>query len=942
MIHSPTKHDRQWERPELRVWYTNATSIGNKWPELRARTEKEDVIVVTESWLRPGELVDNLCPPNYISSRTDREDGRAGGGVLVLVAEHHVQYEARRLSTPNVQTVEVIVQNRRTPLSITGIYRSPSATSEENDQLLQLMDDTIGSNERVLLLGDLNAPEIDWVTETAPQGSFGHKLLQLMHRRTITQHVDEKTRWRFGQTASTLDLVFSKFPNEIGGFDVEEPIGKSDHGVLRLKFNFQGLVARDKFRRQWSKVDAVDLLSRASGMIWMVETEAHQVSVQWDRIKANLLQLTDQVAPEKRVRRRGNPPWWRARVKRAMLRKKRAWQRYKNNGGYRSHLQFKVARRQATRIQKECRQRYEDRLAGKAKENPKAYFNYVQSKGSLRKEVGAILDDEGTSQITSQGKAEALFRFFQRAYRPGRQDQAAIELPSCASHMPEVEITIADVHRALCDLVATKAAGPDGIHPSILKPLAEQLAEPLARLFNESLAQGQLPNDWLLATVIPIHKGGDRRACSNYRPVSLTSVVLKMMEKILRDKITTHLVANGLMSADQHGFRRRRSCLSNLLCFLDEVTRRIDRGEEVEVCYLDFQKAFDSVNHRLLSAKLEAFGLPPGLLTWINRCLMDRRFVVRVDNSESDQGQVLSGVPQGSVLGPLLFLLYINDLSTDLENPCYKFADDVKMVGTATSESMQRDLDRIYEWSVKWDLPLNASKCHRLVQGESATEDRMLGPTGQRVPIPTGAAVRDLGVTVTADFKSGLQCREAAKKASRALFQLKRAVGSRRPGTILPLYKAYVRPHLEYCVQAWSPNLVQDIKTLESVQRRFTKWFAGLRSLPYERRLEALNLFSLNRRRRRGDLIEAFKILKGFMEVPEGSLLKLSNTTTLRGHGLKLSKERVRTRMRASFFTTRVVNDWNKLPQEVITATTTDDFKRKLDMVWAGLFGEGN
>ena len=282
-----------------------------------------------------------------------------------------------------------------------------------------------------------------------------------------------------------------------------------------------------------------------------------------------------------------------------------------------------------------------------------------------------------------------------------------------------------------------------------------------------------------------------------------------MLEKVLRDSMVHHLTANNLLSAAQHGFRKRKSCLSNLLCFLEEVTDRMDRGLHVEVCYLDFRKAFDAVNHRLLLRKLQAYGVETGTLNWIRAFLTGRTFHVSVEGSLSESAPAISGVPQGSVLGPLLFLVYINDLVSQLRCPYYLFADDVKMVGDPGNQELQEDLDRVYKWTQDWQLPINIGKCQQLVLGGGNAPVRWLGTT-QRQEIGRVERVRDLGVLITSDLKPTPQCLAAGRKAYGALPQLRKAVVSRKEEVLLPLYKAYVRPHLEYAVQAWSLYLKKD------------------------------------------------------------------------------------------------------------------------------------
>ena len=216
------------------------------------------------------------------------------------------------------------------------------------------------------------------------------------------------------------------------------------------------------------------------------------------------------------------------------------------------------------------------------------------------------------------------------------------------------------------------------------------------------------------------------------------------------------------------------------------------------------------MNHRLLIEKLRAYQINQTLVDWIAEFLKERSFYVEVEGQRSANGRIVSGVPQGSVLGPLLFLIYINDLTEVLENPHFMFADDVKIVGEARSTNIQGDLEKVSQWCEKWGLPLNGQKCKQLAKVESNSSPRTLGDAAHQVEVQNTEEMKDLGVMITADFKPQLQCMEAAKRANRALSQLQRTVISRNRKILVPLYSAYVRPHLEYAIRAWHPTLMRD------------------------------------------------------------------------------------------------------------------------------------
>ena len=219
-----------------------------------------------------------------------------------------------------------------------------------------------------------------------------------------------------------------------------------------------------------------------------------------------------------------------------------------------------------------------------------------------------------------------------------------------------------------------KSPGVDGIPPKLFKEIVEQISTPLAKLFNLSLEEGIVPSEWKESNITPLFKKGSRNKPENYRPVSLTSVVCKLLETLIRDHMVEFLVKHNLINTSQHGFLKERSCITNLLCFFEEITKWVDDGSPVDVVYLDFQKAFDKVPHQRLILKLKSIG--NDVINWIEKWLTHRRQRVIVDGEISNWKSVLSGVPQGSVLCPILFLIYINDLEDDIS----KYSERLQMI----------------------------------------------------------------------------------------------------------------------------------------------------------------------------------------------------------------------------------------------------------------------
>uniref|UniRef100_A0A803SSL5 Reverse transcriptase domain-containing protein n=1 Tax=Anolis carolinensis TaxID=28377 RepID=A0A803SSL5_ANOCA len=547
--------------------------------------------------------------------------------------------------------------------------------------------------------------------------------------------------------------------------------------------------------------------------------------------------------------------------------------------------------------------------------------------------------EDGVMATRDREKAELLNTFFASVFSQKEshlQPQQHEMDEGFGEIQPQIGKQVVQEH--LATLNKFKSPGPDQLHPRVLKELAEVISEPLAIIFESSWRTGEVPADWRRANVVPIFKKGKKNDPNNYRAVSLTSIPGKILEKIIKEVVCKHLETDAVIANSQHGFTKNKSCQTNLISFFDRVTSWVDTGNAVDVAYLDFSKAFDKVPHNLLANKLVKCGLDKTTVRWICNWLSERTQRVLTNASSSSWKEVTSGVPQGSVLGPVLFNIFINDLDEGLEGTIIKFADDTKLGGIANTPEersrIQNDLDRLERWAETNKMKFNRDKCKILHFGRKNGNQRYrMGDTW----LDSSTCEKDLGVLVDNKLNMSQQCDAAAKKANGILACINRGIASRSREVMLPLYSALVRPHLEHCVQFWAPQLKGDVDKLESVQRRATKMIKGLENKPCER-LKEQGMFSLQKRRLRGDMIAMYKYVRGSHREEGASLFSAALQTRTRNNSFKLQERRFHLNIRKNFLTVRAVRQWNSLPQTVVEAPSLEAFKQRLDGHLSGVF----
>ena len=572
------------------------------------------------------------------------------------------------------------------------------------------------------------------------------------------------------------------------------------------------------------------------------------------------------------------------------------------------------------------------------------FWSHIQRKLKTKKSVPPLLqdnNDKDSTKFEDKDKADILQKQFSSVFTQEPNGEVPNLREKTENYLSNLVVTEEMVKNKILSLNVHKSSGPDEIHPRLLTALADFISKPIALLFNKTIEVGEMPKDWKRAYVSPIYKKGARNKAENYRPISLTSVVCKMLESFVKAAILKHMLGNNLLSSKQYGFINGRSTSTQLLKYLDECIESIVNGQVVDTIYLDFAKAFDTVPHCRLLGKLASYGIKGKILNWIKSFLSGRTQIVKVNGENSTPVSVKSGIPQGSVLGPILFVIYINDLPEVISSQIYLYADDTKLLREITSIEdslkLQSDLTLLKDWSENWLLRFNPDKCKVLTLGkfQNIRHTHRYSLCGKE--LEHVFEEKDLGVTVDSDLKFEEHISTVVKKANSIVGLIRRSFSFLDCELFKKLFVTFVRPHLEYAQAVWSPHLLKHIRMIENVQVRATKLVDGIKGLNYEERLKKLDLPTLTYRRARGDMIELYKHFHTYDKVTLSSSFQ-HQTRMSRKHNFQIVWRTPRDGIRgiqSNSFYYRTMEKWNGLPDKVVNAENINLFKNLLDETWS-------
>ena len=933
-----------------------------------------DIICITETHLDDTILDAELSISGYKFYRKDRnfdinvddiydidlynEETSNGGGSIIYYQENINVSLVKSFYDKAPDSLAIEIDSNIGKFCVACIYRSPNLSSVLNSVLLSCIKNICNESNlfETLVVGDFNLPDISWDTCCLKNvnNNTSNKILlqQLEYMDAFNQMglkwslVNEITRRRLVKGVlqeSLLDQVL--FTNEalVSSVKLLSSLGKSDHVSMKVELgislNKPTNVNKSAIKKpSWSKISVDDILDYSLNNIdWNYSCDQLSSDQMLNELQGKFDKITS-IVPVSRFDTNNRPlnlPWSNSALKRMRKNKDIAWNCFNKSPSIENFNYAMTKDKLYSDEEFRLKSNYERKLTNNLKTNCKGFYSYLRNKRQLKTGVPMLEREDGSRTTCATESAEELAEAFSSVFVREPEDLPNVEIPVFESEsdiLTDIVISHDIVKDELESLNCFKSFGPDGVHPKLLKSLAGdcKFVDALVKLFRTCTDNGKLPNIWKSANLSALFKNGSKSDPLNYRPVSLTCILCKVYEKVIRLSMVDFVESK--INQHQHGFVKGKSCLTNLLETMDCVIDLIDEGFPVDILYFDFKKAFDRVPHNRLILKLKCLGIDGKVLNVIKDFLNGRTFRVSVEGNFSSLKDVLSGIPQGSVLGPLLFILFINDLPDCVRNTAKIFADDLKLIVNSSNKSVvDSDLKSLEDWEKMWLLEFNIDKC-KVLHVELNSNQHLDYSLNNCILKKTGQE-KDLGVLTSGTLLWNDQIESCISKANQMICWITRNLISREKLLMLRVYKTLIRPHLEYCVQLWNPAAEHGnwylILRIEGVQRRFTRMIEEVGLLPYSERLQILGLTTLVERRSRGDLIEVYKASHGVSQL--NGVFKFGRS----GFNLVCKPGRSKVtkinNLKRNFINERVMLFWNKLPIDVKNASCLNDFKSGLE-----------
>lgn len=947
------------------LYYQNVNGLRSKLEYFRDNflllAKTPDIIIFVETNLTQNISDNELGLNDYLIYRRDRymdDNVLKGGGILIAIrkcfssnivfCDYKIDCEQLFISM-NVSNLKIIIG---------AVYIPPNSPSDKYSCHVDTVEEIYFKNCdkcEFIILGDFNLPRTTWIncndTDDSLNAVCCHPDILIRENSCIV--VNCFSFLNFYQRCNvhnkkgyTLDLCFTSLDfSVIENLLISETLIPADRHhdptVFKLKIIKDSYIKNNYTRKNFYRAEFEVINESILNTNWNDLLNNTDIEVNVNNFNCNLQNLIDSNVPNCKEQFKSTYPSWFSfdLIKNTLVKKKlhKIWISTDNQEDY---IEFKKQRALCLRMSKLDQKRYYDEIQNRCKSNIKEFWKYVNglSKGNS---IPEFVNYKGYSSASSTESCNLFATYFKSTFSMQWTDFILEGLDDLSDLSFDSVITESEIVSALNSVSDSVSIGVDNFPQIIAKKCGVSLIKPLLVLFNQSVSNGLVPKVWKKSFITPIFKSGDKNCVENYRPISILGTFAKILDCIICSKLTFSLVSKVIL--EQHGFVEGKSTLSNLLIYSDFVSTSLNSGFQVDTVYLDFKKAFDSVNHSILLNKLYVIGLRGSILYWLKSYLTDRESAVRIKGNLSDSFVVNSGVPQGSHLGPFLFLLFINDIAKDLKySNILIFADDVKLFSKICSphdqSKLQADLNTIIEWAKINELELNTDKCSLLIlrRGEIFHTSYLVNG----VELKRVHEQKDLGVTFQENYEFDVHLKSVVSKSFKVLGFIIRSSSKFKGETIIYLYKTLCLPILLYNSQIWSPHYANHVKLLESVQHKFFRYLAFRLGKPfsfdnhdYSTFSESVKLCSIKSLHDYHDLLFVRKILSLPLPNVGDTLIKLfplrENRFNTRRHRDLLEFNSNRDYVYHSVIF-RLRRSWNLLNANVKLSASMNDFKNLL------------
>ena len=903
--------------------------------------------------------------------------GRHTGGVAMYVRNDLAASMSCLLSFSNGVCDALVLYSSIEHLAIVTFYRKPDSqylrsTVTEFKGALKAISSALasidGPDPTLIIAGDFNLPGVDWESGKLKSGVpsvVKHCYLELdvfIHEQSLFQYVTEPTHFQ----GNTLDLVFTNSQHliyELQCIDTLQSV--SHHKIIEVKTHFQlsnmckykdtpqeeTLFFKLNFHEE--SIDWSSLSDALASIDWVLEFKKLTLDQVAERFIEISVDCAQKYVPEKKKFARKSNFIPRSR-RILMARRRRINKRLLHMTSPSNKLKLKL---ELVEIEKKLQKSHvksradrETKAIQLIKKNSKSFFSYAKQFSKLKPQVGPLKD--GDSVVSDRkGMAELLAAQFSSVYSSPKDI-----LPSADSMFANDEFGINDIPLSEDDFIEVSdelklftGSGPDGFPAIYLKRCKYAFAKPLAIMWKRSMTEGYIPKCFKKTDTLPLFKKGSSGIPENYRPISNSSHLIKLFERVIKKYLVQYLEENNLFNPNQHGFRHKHSCISQLLAHYDEIIHQIERGCGIDVVYLDFSKAFDKVDFDILLNKVKKCGIGGKLGRWLHCFLTGRTQQVVVNGVKSGHILVKSGVPQGSVLGPLLFLILISDIDADVKSSLVSsFADDTKAShGVRCSQDVdnfQCDLNVIYSWAENNNMVFNNMKFELVRYDTPKSLSNTSYMSSDQETIEAKEVVTDLGVLMSSNASFSDQIQKVSSSMRHMSSWILRTFASRNKEVMLTTWKSLVLPIHDYCSQLWNPHKHCEIQTFELIQWSFLRKINDGNHMDYWDCLSKYCIYSLQRRRERYLIIYIWKILEGLVPNPvinsrnsSGNFIECYYSQRL-GRFCRvptlnsISSNRIKT-LKFNSFHVNSCRLFNSLPMNIrnISDCTVDYFKMFLD-----------